>query len=77
MAPGLDDLEIMKFKVAAYNKTKGRMTFVDEKSDESDFMRISGTRMRQWAKCGEKPPTGFMVESAWNVLANHYKNDDA
>ena len=41
MAPGLKDLEIIKFKVAAYDKTAKKMMFFDPKRSE-DFMRISG-----------------------------------
>ena len=41
MAPGLTQLEIVPFKVAAYNKKKGAMDFFDpEKSDDFEF--ISG-----------------------------------
>lgn len=44
-APGLQDLEIIKFRVAAYNMKEKRMTFFNpDKKDDFDF--ISGTRMR-------------------------------
>lgn len=43
MAPGLTQLEIVPFRVAAYNKKKGKMDFYDpENHDDFDF--ISGTR---------------------------------
>ena len=74
MAPGLKDLEIIKFRVAAYNAKKGRMDFLGFGSDESDFIKISGTQMRRWAKEGKSPPKGFMAEKAWNVLCQHYNN---
>lgn len=45
MAPGLEDIEILPFKVAAYNKVNKRMEFYDDKKkDEFEF--ISGTKMR-------------------------------
>lgn len=45
MAPGLADLEIIPFRVAAYDKTKRRMDFFDPKRKD-DFEFISGTKMR-------------------------------
>lgn len=45
MAPGLDRLEIIPFKVAAYDKTTSQMSFFDSKRKE-DFEFISGTKMR-------------------------------
>lgn len=45
MAPGLDKLEIIPFKVAAYDKKSKKMTYFDSnRKDDFDF--ISGTRMR-------------------------------
>ena len=41
MAPGLTQLEIVPFKVAAYNKKEQKMTFFDEHHKE-DFEFISG-----------------------------------
>ena len=41
MAPGLTQLEIVPFKVAAYNKKELKMTFFDEQHKE-DFEFISG-----------------------------------
>ena len=41
MAPGLSQLEIVPFKVAAYNKVSGQMEFYDsERKEEFEF--ISG-----------------------------------
>lgn len=45
MAPGLSGLEIIPFRVAAYDKTAGRMAFF-EPSRAAEFDFISGTRMR-------------------------------
>lgn len=73
MAPGLPALEIIPFRVAAYNKVSQTMEYFDpKKADEFDF--ISGTRMRRLAKEGELPPPGFMAPKAWDVLATYYRN---
>ena len=45
MAPGLPSLEIVPFRVAAYDKTVGKMAFFDPKRKD-DFEFISGTKMR-------------------------------
>ncbi|KAM6185954.1 bifunctional 3'-phosphoadenosine 5'-phosphosulfate synthase 2 [Rhynchocyon petersi] len=71
MAPGLTSVEIIPFRVAAYNKTKKAMDFYDpERHNEFDF--ISGTRMRKLAREGENPPDGFMAPKAWKVLTDYY-----
>ena len=44
MAPGLKQLEIVPFKVAAYNKKKHRMDFYDPENQE-DYEFISGVCM--------------------------------
>ena len=59
MAPGLSTLEIIPFKVAAYDKTVNQMAFFDPKRKQ-DLDFISGTKMRSLAKSGEEPPKGFM-----------------
>ena len=41
MAPGLTQLEIVPFKIAAYNKKEQKMAFYDESCKE-DFEFISG-----------------------------------
>ncbi len=56
---GLNSLEIIPFRVAAYDTTKNEMAFFDP-SRRDDFDFISGTRMRGLAKSGEDPPPGFM-----------------
>lgn len=72
MAPGLSQLEIIPFKVAAYDTKAKAMAFFDpHRKDDFDF--ISGTRMRALAKAGEIPPSGFMAPKAWQVLANYYQ----
>ncbi|XP_071857691.1 3'-phosphoadenosine 5'-phosphosulfate synthase isoform X3 [Bombus fervidus] len=73
LARGLQSLEIIPFKVAAYDKKYKKMSFFDEKRKE-DFEFISGTKMRCLAKAGENPPDGFMSPKAWFVLAQYYQN---
>ncbi|CAF4845257.1 unnamed protein product, partial [Rotaria sp. Silwood1] len=73
IAPGLNELQILPFKVAAYHRPSKMMTFYDPaKHDEFDL--ISGTRMRSIARSGLQPPDGFMVPSGWNVLAAYYQS---
>ncbi|XP_017338528.1 bifunctional 3'-phosphoadenosine 5'-phosphosulfate synthase 2b isoform X1 [Ictalurus punctatus] len=71
MAPGLTSVEIVPFRVAAYNKVKKAMDFYD-KDRHSDFDFISGTKMRKLACSGENPPDGFMAPKAWKVLTEYY-----
>ncbi|XP_059410606.1 bifunctional 3'-phosphoadenosine 5'-phosphosulfate synthase 1 [Carassius carassius] len=73
MAPGLISLEIVPFKVAAYNKAKKAMDFYDPKKHQ-DYDFISGTRMRRMAREGRNPPEGFMAPKAWNVLKEYYQS---
>ncbi|XP_038060125.1 bifunctional 3'-phosphoadenosine 5'-phosphosulfate synthase-like isoform X1 [Patiria miniata] len=73
MAPGLTQLEIIPFRVAAYNIKKKAMDFFNpEKKEDFDF--ISGTRMRKLARSGELPPEGFMAPLAWTILSDYYKS---
>jgi len=71
MAPGMNQFEIIPFKVAAYNKEKGQMDFYDP-SNHDNFDFISGTRMRKTAREGGALPTGFMAPKAWKVLQDYY-----
>ena len=66
MAPGLSQLEVVPFKVAAYNTKLGAMDFYDPERHD-DYQFISGTKMRRLARSGESPPDGFMAPSAWKV----------
>jgi len=45
MAPGLQELEIVPFRVAAYNTKMNKMSFF-EIEHQQDFVFISGTKMR-------------------------------
>jgi len=73
MAPGLDHLQIVPFRVAAYNKALTKMDYYDP-AQHANFEFISGTKMRKLARDGQLPPDGFMVQKAWDVLASYYKN---
>ncbi|XP_039123097.1 ATP sulfurylase 2-like [Dioscorea cayenensis subsp. rotundata] len=73
MAPGLEKLNILPFKVAAYDMKDKKMAFFDP-SRAKDFLFISGTKMRTFARNGENPPDGFMCPGGWNVLVNYYKS---
>ncbi|KAI8521135.1 Bifunctional 3'-phosphoadenosine 5'-phosphosulfate synthase 2 [Branchiostoma belcheri] len=73
MAPGLTQLEIVPFRVAAYNLKKQQMDFYDPEKKE-DFLFISGTKMRKFAREGEQPPSGFMAPKAWTVLSDYYQS---
>lgn len=73
LTPGLSNLQIIPFKVAAYNKKIKKMTFFDETHPE-DFEFISGSQMRRLARAGKQLPEGFMGNSAWAILADHYRN---
>lgn len=72
MAPGLQDLEIIPFRVAAYDSKAKKMAFFEQKRSQ-DFIFISGTKMRNLAKAGENPPEGFMAPKAWQIVSDYYQ----
>ncbi|CAH0557297.1 unnamed protein product [Brassicogethes aeneus] len=73
MAPGLETLEIIPFRVAAYDIVNRKMTFFQpERKEQFDF--ISGTKMRKFARTGEEPPEGFMVTKAWQIISDYYQS---
>ncbi|XWS25888.1 hypothetical protein CRYUN_Cryun27aG0106300 [Craigia yunnanensis] len=73
MAPGLEKLNILPFRVAAYDTVAKKMAFFDP-SRAKDFLFISGTKMRTYARTGENPPDGFMCAGGWEVLVKYYKS---
>ena len=73
MAPGLNQLEIVPFRVAAYNMKKKAMDFFDPERKE-DFQFISGTKMRALARAGDTPPSGFMAPTAWKIMCDFYQS---
>ncbi|GMR58204.1 hypothetical protein PMAYCL1PPCAC_28399, partial [Pristionchus mayeri] len=76
MAPGLSHLNVVPFRVAAYDKKAHKMAMFDP-SRKEDFEFISGTKMRGLARSGQTPPDGFMAPKAWDILAGYYKNKAA
>ncbi|KAF3498236.1 hypothetical protein DY000_02055166 [Brassica cretica] len=73
MAPGLEKLNILPFRVAAYDTVEKKMAFFDP-TRAKEFLFISGTKMRTYARTGESPPDGFMCPSGWNVLVKYYES---
>ncbi len=73
MAPGLNQLEIVPFRVAAYNIKKKAMDFFNPEKKE-DFLFISGTKMRALARANEMPPDGFMAPGAWKIICRFYQS---
>nr|XP_033340971.1 bifunctional 3'-phosphoadenosine 5'-phosphosulfate synthase-like [Megalopta genalis] len=73
MARGLQNLEVVPFKMAAYDIKYKKMSYFDP-ARTKDFEFISGTKMRGLAKAGENPPDGFMSPKAWLVLAQYYQS---
>ncbi|XP_028784663.1 ATP sulfurylase 2 [Neltuma alba] len=73
MAPGLEKLNILPFKVAAYDTLEKKMAFFDPTRSEN-FLFISGTKMRAYARSGENPPDGFMCPGGWQVLVKYYES---
>jgi 3'-phosphoadenosine 5'-phosphosulfate synthase len=73
MAPGLETLKIVPFRVAAYNKSELKMDYFNP-AKKDDFEFISGTKMRKLAREGGTPPHGFMVPAAWDIVATYYKS---
>ncbi|KAG8632357.1 ATP sulfurylase 2 [Manihot esculenta] len=73
MAPGLEKLNILPFRVAAYDTVAKKMAFFDP-SRSQDFLFISGTKMRTYARNGENPPDGFMCPGGWKVLVQYYES---
>ncbi|KAJ7980123.1 ATP sulfurylase [Quillaja saponaria] len=73
IAPGLEKLNILPFRVAAYDTVEKKMEFFDP-SRSQDFLFISGTKMRAFARSGENPPDGFMCPGGWNVLVKYYES---
>ncbi|KAL9857056.1 ATP sulfurylase 2 [Arabidopsis thaliana] len=71
MAPGLEKLNILPFRLTIQSRRRWR--FFDP-SRAKEFLFISGTKMRTYARTGENPPDGFMCPSGWNVLVKYYES---
>merc|ERR1719220_71108 len=72
-APAMEQYEIIPFRVAAYNTKKEAMDFFVPVKKE-DFLFISGTKMRKFAREGVEPPKGFMAPKAWKVVSEYYQS---
>ncbi|KYM92540.1 Bifunctional 3'-phosphoadenosine 5'-phosphosulfate synthase [Atta colombica] len=72
MAPGLQNLKIIPFRVIAYDTKTKKMSFF-ETERQQDFIFISGTKMRNLAKNDEDPPKDFMAPKAWRIIAKYYQ----
>jgi len=71
----LNGVEVLPFKVAAYNKVNQAMEFFGGPGCiKENFEFISGSRMRQMAKDGENPPSGFMSPAGWEILKTYYQS---
>jgi 3'-phosphoadenosine 5'-phosphosulfate synthase len=71
----LNGVEVLPFKVAAYNKVAQEMQFMGlPGQNPADFDNISGSRMREMAKNNEPLPPGFMSVGGWKVLGDYYRN---
>eukprot|EP00397_Hematodinium_sp_SG-2012_P010508 GEMP01010624.1.p1 GENE.GEMP01010624.1~~GEMP01010624.1.p1 ORF type:complete len:270 (+),score=51.67 GEMP01010624.1:1340-2149(+) len=67
------NLTFVPFEFASYDKKAGAMAFFDPKR-AADFESISGTKMREMARKGQDPPSGFMDKDGWNILKEYYKS---
>lgn len=72
----LNQVEVMPFKVAAYNTKEKRCMFFTGQNKE-DFEFISGSKMRQLARDNQEPPEGFMSPAGWAVLKAYYQSLEA
>mmetsp|Transcript_13952 Transcript_13952/g.21097 ORF Transcript_13952/g.21097 Transcript_13952/m.21097 type:complete len:1286 (-) Transcript_13952:194-4051(-) len=87
-SPGLGDMQILSFGKVYYDKTDSKMKARDS-SRKSDFLSISGSKMRAMAgkgviECGSIPedwedtlscvPPGFMVPEGWKIMTEYYQN---
>lgn len=74
MAPGLNCVKIVPFRVAAINKHTNEMEILNDNSKPEDYESISGTKMRQMARDGEDVPEAFMNSKAWKILSDYYQS---
>ena len=71
----LNGVDVLPFKVAAYNGATQQMEFFNPAAPNAkDFQFISGSKMRKMAKDGEELPPGFMSQKGWEVLSGYYKS---
>ena len=87
MSPLLDDgvMKLLSFDKFFYDKSDHQMKAMDP-SRESDFISISGSKMRALARQGARPctdpipsdllaancvPQGFMVPTGWDIVCKY------
>jgi len=71
----LNGVDVLPFKVAAYNGATKQMEFFNPQAPNAkDFQFISGSKMRAMAKNGDTLPPGFMSQKGWEVLSGYYKS---
>jgi 3'-phosphoadenosine 5'-phosphosulfate synthase len=91
-SPGIGDMQMLSFVKVMYDIQDNTMKIPDE-SRLSDFISISGSKMRLLAQNGATPcsltdiptdlvgancvPAGFMVPNGWNKVVDYYRNIDA
>ena len=70
----MNGVDVLPFRVAAYNKVNKRMEFFGgpDCAPKEEFDFISGTRMRKMAKAGDEQPEGFMSPAGWKILCEYY-----
>jgi 3'-phosphoadenosine 5'-phosphosulfate synthase len=87
MSPALNGMDVLSFGPIKYDISDDTMKRED-KSRKSDFISISGSKMRKMAAAGtpvctdkvtkdwkaECVPAGFMPPKAWEVVTDYYKN---
>jgi 3'-phosphoadenosine 5'-phosphosulfate synthase len=71
-SPGLQGVQLLPFTFASYDTKAGKMAFFDPKRKD-EFVSISGSKMRKFAREGKSPPDGFMDPEGWSILVDFYK----
>lgn len=67
--PGDIGIEIMKFPEVIFDKSSNLLCFVDE-CDESNRIRFSGTKLRNYVKNKIKPPKYLIRPEVYELLVN-------
>ncbi|KAH9100385.1 hypothetical protein LEN26_015906 [Aphanomyces euteiches] len=90
LAPGMEQMNLLSFPKVYYDKMDHQMKPIDPTRNKTDFLSISGSKMRYMAKEGLQPcddeipstwedkptcvPPGFMVQSGWDLMIQYYQN---
>lgn len=91
-SPGIGSMKMLSFVKVMYD-IKDNIMKVPDDSRPSDFISISGSKMRLLARNGAVPcsatdiptdlveancvPSGFMVPKGWDIVVDYYRNIDA